>query len=98
MVIIMFFFLLVCFYVLFRNFLTFRYGTYWIDVIHRYNIHCINSRDLSSTMDYDDTMVKYTDYLFNLFEFNRDAMILDAHKLELLKEFMLLKDFTMEGE
>lgn len=65
--------------IIFRNELTFRYRGYWIDKVFEYRI-----RYDDKYINYEDIM-NYYKFVFKLFAFNKDAMIEDKDKLEILK-------------
>lgn len=76
---------LFCVYSLFRNEIAYKHRAYWIDLIFKYNLYCIRNY-VKSNIDYDD-VVKYEKYFWKLFVFNKNYLIQDKEKFEILKSF-----------
>lgn len=77
--------LVLCEYMFMRNRITLKYRLYWIDKIYKHQTHYVLSGK-EPIADYSD-MVKYGNYFWMLFTFNKDKMIKDKQMLDILKNY-----------
>jgi hypothetical protein len=74
-----------CIFMMYRSTLTLNYSHYWIKEICSYIKYCIYN-NINSSISYNDIM-NYYKYCWRLFDFDKDNLIIDKEKLNILKNF-----------
>lgn len=73
-------------YLLFRNWLIFKYRGFWLDVVYAYRMTCIYA-GIIPKVNFSDIR-EYNDFFMDLTCFSKDSMIPDKEKLRILRTFL----------